>query len=138
MCGVRANPWLAPARLNSVEAVGLEEFRNALQKTREIDLVVTGRVSGRESSRPVWFVQEGDQLFLLPVDGIDSNWYRNIVETPAIGLIADGAEFRTDAKPIDDPAAVGEVVNRFRARYGADQVTAYYPKLDAAVAVPLA
>jgi hypothetical protein len=33
---------------------------------------------------------------------------------------------------------VGDVVERFRARYGADQVTAYYPKLDAAVEVPLA
>jgi hypothetical protein len=54
-----------------------------------------------------------------------------------IGLAADGAEFRTDAKPIEDVAAVDEVVKRFRARYGADQVKAYYPKLDAAVEVPL-
>jgi hypothetical protein len=59
------------------------------------------------------------------------------VKTSMIGLAADGAEFRTDAKPIEDAAAVDEVVKRFRARCGADQVKAYYPKLDAAVEVPL-
>jgi len=42
------------------------------------------------------------------------------VRTPAIGLAANGAEFGTDAKPIEDAAAVDEVVKRFRARYGAD------------------
>jgi hypothetical protein len=117
--------------------VGLEELRNALQSTSEIELIVTGRTSGRESSRPVWFVQEGDRLFLLPVGGSDSNWYKNLVKTPAISLAADGAEFRTNAKPIEDAPAVDDVVERFRARYGADQVKAYYPKLDAAVEVPL-
>jgi hypothetical protein len=117
--------------------VGLEELRNALQSTSEIELTVTGRKSGRESSRPVWFVQEGDKLFLLPVSGSDSNWYKNLVKTSTIGLAADGAEFRTNVKPIEDPAAVDDVAERFRARYGADQVKAYYPKLDAAVEVPL-
>jgi hypothetical protein len=117
--------------------VGLEELRNALQSTTVIELIVTGRVSGRESSRPVWFVQDGEKLFLLPVGGSDSNWYKNLVKTPAIGLVADGAEFRANAKPIEDAAGVGEVVERFRIRYGADQVADYYPKRDAAVEVPL-
>jgi hypothetical protein len=83
------------------DTVGLEELRNALQSTSEIELIVTGRKSGRESSRPVWFVQEGDKLFLLPVGGSDSNWYKNLVKTSTIGLAADGAEFRTNAKPIE-------------------------------------
>jgi hypothetical protein len=117
--------------------MGLEELKNALQSSNEIELTVTGRTSGRESSRPLWFVQEGEKLFLLPVDGLDSNWYKNVLKTPTIGLAADGAEFRTNAKPIEDAAAVADVVERFRARYGADRVAAYYPKLDAAVEVSL-
>jgi hypothetical protein len=119
------------------DSVGVEELRNALESTSEIELTVTGRKSGRESSRPVWFVEEGDRLFLLPVDGTESNWYRNLVKTPTIGLAADGAELRTDARPIEDAAAVDDVVEKFRARYGDDQVTAYYPRRDAAVEVPL-
>ncbi len=117
--------------------MGLEELRNALGNTNVIELTVTGRTSGRESSRPVWFVQEGEKLFLLPVGGSDSNWYKNLLKTPAIGLAADGAEFRTNAKPIEDAAGVDDVVERFRARYGSDRVTAGYQKLDAAVEVPL-
>jgi hypothetical protein len=117
--------------------VGLEEFRNALESTSEVVLSVTGRKSGRESSRPVWFVEEGEKLFLLPVNGSDNNWYKNVVKTPAIGLAGDGAEFRTNAMPIEDAGAVGDVLEKFRARYGADQVAAYYPKQDAAVEVSL-
>jgi hypothetical protein len=113
------------------------ELKDALQDTSEVELTVTGRKSGRESSRPVWFVQEADRLFLLPISGSDSNWYRNLVKTPALRLGADGAELRTTAKTLDDPAAVSEVVERFRAKYGADRVENYYPKQDAAVEVPL-
>lgn len=117
--------------------MALEDLRSALQNTNEIHLIVTGRKSGRESSRPVWFVEEGEKLFLLPVGGSDSNWFRNIQKTRAIGITANGAEYRTDAKPLEDAAAVDHVVEGFRARYGVDQVAAYYPKLDAAVEVPL-
>jgi hypothetical protein len=117
--------------------MGLEELRSALQNTSEVELTVTGRKSGRESSRPVWFVEEGEKLFLLPVSGSDSNWYKNVLTTPTIGLGADGAELRTEAKPIGDPGAVGGVVERFGAKYGADRVAEYYPKQDAALEVSL-
>jgi len=36
------------------------------------------------------------------------------------------------------PACCGEILGKFRARYGAEDVAAYYPKQDAAVEVPLA
>jgi hypothetical protein len=83
-------------------------------------------------------VEEGEKLYLLPVSGSDSNWYRNLLKTPAIGLVADGTEFSTQATPIDDDVKVREVVEKFRGKYGAEQVKAYYSKLDAAVEVPLA
>ena len=118
--------------------MGSEELRSALQNANEVDLTVTGRRSGEESSRPVWFVEEGDKVFLLPLGGSDSNWYKNLRKTPAIGLSASGAELRTDAKPIEDSAAVDHVVEVFGDKYGADRVQEYYPKHDAAVEVPLA
>ena len=114
-----------------------EELKNALQDTSEVDLTVTGRKSGRESSRPIWFVEEGDRLLLLPVSGSASNWYRNLVKTPEVGLAADGAEVRANAKPIEDAAAIADVLEKFSAKYGADQVKKYYPNQDAAVEVPL-
>jgi deazaflavin-dependent oxidoreductase (nitroreductase family) len=118
--------------------MGSEELRGALQKTDEIDLTVTGRKSGQESSRPVWFVEEGEKLLLLPVTGSDSNWFKNLQKTPAIGLTAEGADLHANAKTLDNPDAVDHVVEAFGAKYGADRVDEYYPKHDVAVEVPLA
>lgn len=115
----------------------MSELRDALRNTSEIDLTVTGRRSGQESTRPIWFVEERDRLLLLPVTGSDSNWYRNIEKTPEVRLDADGAELSASAKPLEDADGVADVVEKFRQKYGADQVAEYYPKQNAAVEVPL-
>jgi hypothetical protein len=114
-----------------------EDFKDALAGANEVELTVTGRKSGRESSRPIWFVEDGDRLLLLPVSGSDSNWYRNAVQTPEIRLATDGAEARMTARPIEDPAGVADAVEKFGEKYGADRVKEYYPNQDAALEVPL-
>ena len=118
--------------------MGSAELRSALEETNEVELTTTGRKSGQESSRPIWFVEEEDRLLLLPVSGSKSNWYRNVQKTPTIGLTADGAEVSVEAKPTEDPSTVGHVVEAFSDKYGADRVKEYYPGVDAAVEVPLA
>ena len=114
------------------------DFRTALQGSNEIEITVTGRRSGRSLSYPVWFVLEGDKLSLLPVRGSDTDCYKNLRKTPTIRLEARGKTFTTSATPITDEAQVGEVVEKFRDKYGAGQVKAYYPKHNVAVEVPLA
>jgi deazaflavin-dependent oxidoreductase (nitroreductase family) len=113
------------------------ELKDALQDASQVELTVTGRKSGNESTRPIWFVQEGDRLLLMPVGGRSANWYQNVVKTPEIGLAADGAEMRVTARPIEDADAVADTVERFGEKYGADQVAEYYPKQDAFVEVQL-
>jgi deazaflavin-dependent oxidoreductase (nitroreductase family) len=113
------------------------EIKDALQDQDEVNLTVTGRRSGQESTRPIWFVEDGDRLLLLPIHGADTGWYRNIVKTPEIRLAADGAELRATGKPIEDAAAVTDTVQKFGNKYGADRVAEYYPKQDAFVEVPL-
>ena len=117
--------------------MALQEFLKALNNADEIELTVIGRSSGRPISRPVWFVQEGGTLYLLPVTGGDSRWYQNVLKTPAITLSVDGVKWSGKATPITDPARVRDVVEKFRAKYGADEVAKYYSKFDVAVAVPL-
>ncbi len=114
-----------------------EDLKNALQDAREVELTVTGRSSGNESTRPIWFVIEGDKVLLLPVGGTDSGWYRNIEKTPTVGLRADGAEYQGEAEPTEDIGAVDHVAQVFGDKYGADKVKEYYPNLNAAVEVPL-
>jgi len=113
------------------------DFKNALAETDEVELTVTGRASGRETSRPVWFVQDGDTLYLLPVKGSDSTWFKNVPKTPSMRLAAKGAAISAVARPITDPRRVRDVVDKFRAKYGADEVKKYYSKFDVAVEVPL-
>ena len=114
------------------------ELRSALQTASEIELTVTGRRSGRDISNPVWFVQEGEKLYLLPVGGSDSDWYRNALKTPTIRISAGGAEASAQTTPITDPGTVNNIVDKFRAKYGAAEVERDYPKRDVAVEVPIA
>jgi hypothetical protein len=87
-----------------------DDFKDALKRTSEVDLTVTGRKSGQESTRPMWFVLDGDRLLLLPIHGTDTSWYRNIVKTPEIRLAADETEFRVTANTIEDPEGVADTV----------------------------
>jgi F420H(2)-dependent quinone reductase len=77
------------------------DFRNALNDANEIALTTTGRISGRQSSRPVWFVLEGETLYLLPVTGSDGEWYKNVLKTPTIRLAAGGPA-RVGVRPAAD------------------------------------
>ena len=113
------------------------EFERALNNTEEIEITVTGRKSGREISNTVWFVQDGEELYLLPVKGSDSDWYKNILKASTMRLNAGGREWSAQVKPIIDKAKVQDVVEKFRAKYGAGQVQKYYSKFDVAVDVPL-
>jgi deazaflavin-dependent oxidoreductase (nitroreductase family) len=99
----------------------------------EIDLSVTGRKSGRTISQPVWFVFDDDKLYLLPVRGSDTQWYKNVLKNPAIRIAARDAEAEFNAVPIRDAKRVASVVEKFRAKYGAGDVKRYYSKFDVAV-----
>jgi deazaflavin-dependent oxidoreductase (nitroreductase family) len=114
-----------------------EEFTAALESSPEIQLTVTGRKSGREVSIPVWFVREEDRLYLVPVNGADSDWYKNVQKVPAIHLAVGGAELTGRAAPVTGAARVSQIADMFRAKYGAQNVAQYYPKTDVAVEVPL-
>lgn len=113
------------------------EFVKALQDTDELELTVIGRASGRRSTRPVWFVHEGDAIYLVPVTGSDSEWLKNVKANPEVTLGARGVTWTAKATPITDPAQVHEVVEKFRAKYGSAEIKKYYSKLDVAVKVPL-
>ena len=42
--------------------------------------------SGQTISIPVWFVLEGEKLYLLPVQGSDTQWYKNVFKNPSIRI----------------------------------------------------
>jgi len=83
----------------------------------------------------VWFVQEDETLYLLPVAGDDSDWYRNVRKTPTIRLGASGIEVSADAMGSLTLKRCMRSSPKFRAKYGSN-VDRYYPRRDVAVEHP--
>src|SRR5712664_764512 len=110
-----------------------DALKDRLSRYREINISVTGRKSGRTISIPVWFVLEDDKLYLLPVQGSDTQWYKNVLKNPSIRIDVRGAEAEFNLVPITDATQVSSVVQKFRAKYGTNGVKKYYSKFDVAV-----
>jgi hypothetical protein len=80
---------------------------------------------------------EGDKLYLLPVQGSDTQRYKNVLKNPSIRIDARGAEAELWAQPITESKTVKSVIEKFREKYGAGDVKKYYSKFDVAVMVEL-
>jgi deazaflavin-dependent oxidoreductase (nitroreductase family) len=114
-----------------------DALKDRLSRYRQLKISVTGRKSGNQISIPVWFVFEDDKLYLLPVQGSDTQWYKNVLKNPSIRIDARGAEAELKAIPVTDAKQVKSVVEKFRAKYGASDVKKYYSKFDVAVVAPM-
>ena len=114
-----------------------EPLKDRLTRCRQIKISLIGRKSGRTISIPVWFVLEGEKVYLLPVQGSDTQWYKNVLKNPSIRIDARGVEAQFRAVPIVAAKTVKSVIERFREKYGAKDVTKYYSKFDVAVVAPL-
>ncbi len=110
-----------------------QSLKDGLARSSEITITVTGRKSGRAISIPIWFASDDKKLYLLPVKGSDTQWYKNVLHKPSMRVEAGGAEAEVKAMPVTDTAVVSAVIEKFRAKYGAGDIKKYYSKLDVAV-----
>jgi deazaflavin-dependent oxidoreductase (nitroreductase family) len=108
-----------------------------LSTANEIDLTVKGRNSGQDISRPVWFVHEDDKLYLLPVQGSVTNWYRNVLKNPNVKISVQRQELNGKARTITDDNKVKKIVEKFRSKYGNSDIQKYYSKFDVGIEFPL-
>ena len=112
-------------------------LRDGLSHSNEITISVTGRKSGRTISNPVWFAVDGNTLYLLPVQGSDTQWYKNVLKNPSMRIHAGSADAEVKVTPVTDSKQVSSVVDKFRSKYGPGDVKKYYSKFDVAVTAPL-
>jgi deazaflavin-dependent oxidoreductase (nitroreductase family) len=110
-----------------------ETLKDRLTRCRQIKISLIGRKSGRTISIPVWFVLEGEKVYLLPVQGSDTQWYKNVLKNPSIRIGAGSVEAELKVVPVTDAPRVAPVVEKFRDKYGASDVRKYYSKFDVAV-----
>ena len=117
----------------SKKSSSIDVLKNRLSRLNEITITVTGRKSGRPISVPVWFVLEDGKLYLLPVSGSDTQWYKNVLKNPSLRIDAGGDTAELRAVPVTEPKQVSAIVEKFRAKHGAGDVKKYYSKFDVAV-----
>jgi hypothetical protein len=74
---------------------------------------------------------------LLPMYGLKTKWYTDVVASGKIGLAIK--EWSKEASPeiVKDPKVVDEIKGRFGVKYGLANVKRYYPTSEVALVVPL-
>jgi deazaflavin-dependent oxidoreductase (nitroreductase family) len=98
----------------------LPEVATALARIKDrstIDLTTTGRKSGKEHTRPIWFVvSEGRIVVQAGKDG-KTDWYRNLLKTPTAVARQGDYLFRVRARPVTDPARAEAIHRLFLDKY---------------------
>jgi deazaflavin-dependent oxidoreductase (nitroreductase family) len=113
-----------------------DALATSLKKRRQISITVVGRRTGRSITIPVWFVFEESALWLLPVYGSRTQWYRNLQANRAITIHAGSERLGLRSRLLKNAPAVRKVVRQFREKYTPEQIKRWYTGLDVAAHIP--
>jgi deazaflavin-dependent oxidoreductase (nitroreductase family) len=98
----------------------LPEVSAALERIKgasTVELTTTGRKSGKDHSKPVWFVVENGKIIVQAGKDGKTDWYRNMAKTPTAIVRQGGYRFRVRAVMVDDPARIEAVHELFVGKY---------------------
>lgn len=80
-------------------------------------------------------MHEHNTLYLIPVQGSDTKWYKNLLAHPTLKISINGIEISEKGKLVVDGNSVDDIVKKFRSKYGERDVKKYHPKTDVAAEV---
>ena len=98
----------------------LPEVAAALDRIKSastVELTTTGRKTGKEHRKPVWFVVEDGRIVVQAGKDGKTDWYRNLTKTPTAVVRQDGYSFRVRAVMVTNPRRVEAVHALFTAKY---------------------
>src|SRR5215218_3641156 len=78
-----------------------------------VDLVTTGRNTGRRHEIEIWFGVVDDTLYVISGNGERADWFRNLQAHPAVTVKLDGEVHPGVARVVTDPderERVGDVM----------------------------
>lgn len=99
-----------------VGALGYLTWRT-LRDGWSVELTTIGRKSGLRRSVTIWFVRDGDRVWLQAGQAGGTDWYRNLVATPRVELDLGDERRRGEAVPVEDPAEAERIHARFVDKY---------------------
>jgi deazaflavin-dependent oxidoreductase (nitroreductase family) len=111
---------LAVGTLGLADEAPLPEVAAALARVaREstIDLTTTGRKTGKQHTRPIWFVVSDGKILVQAGDDGKADWYQNLMKSPIATARQGDLTFRVRGRPVDDPARVAAIHRLFLDKY---------------------
>jgi deazaflavin-dependent oxidoreductase (nitroreductase family) len=82
-----------------------------------VELTTVGRRSGQPRTATIWFVVDGDRVYVQSGGGGKTDWYRNLTANPAVTLKFAALALRGRARPITDGAETARIHARFESKY---------------------
>jgi deazaflavin-dependent oxidoreductase (nitroreductase family) len=113
---------LAASAFAQVTAADLSRVEN--QST--VELTTMGRKSGQPRAVTIWFVRDDAALYVQAGKGGKTDWYRNLLAKPEVGLRFDGLTVRGKAKPVDDAAETKRIHQLFADKYFSARVMGWF------------
>ena len=110
---------LAPLTVIADEAP-LPEVATALARIKDrssIELTTIGRTTGREHTKPIWFVVADGKILVQSGKGGKTDWYANLRKTPAVVVRQGEYTFRARAVPVTDQRAIDRIHQLFLEKY---------------------
>lgn len=87
-------------------------------------VTTTGRKSGHPHTIEIWFAMKGGRAYVLAGDGERSDWVRNIMANPTVGVRIGDHDLITKAWVVEDPEedalARRLLLEKYRPRYEGD------------------
>lgn len=87
-----------------------------LARHRTVTLTHYGRKSGKAYEVPIWFVLDGERIFLGTAN-VNRQWVRNVQKTPTVKLSIGGEIFHGEARFLTDRAEHQRAQARMREKY---------------------
>ena len=91
----------------------------SLRERSTLELTTIGRKSGKPHTATIWFVYADGPARIYVQSGKDgeTDWYQNLVKTPAVTVGIGEHHFRGRAVALDDPAETARVHELFKQKY---------------------
>jgi len=89
---------------------------NRVAGKQTLRLTHYGRKSGKPYEVTIWFVVDGDEIYLGTAN-VNRQWVRNVQKTPRVGLAVAGESFDGEARYLTAPAERHRVMKMIRRKY---------------------
>jgi deazaflavin-dependent oxidoreductase (nitroreductase family) len=88
------------------------------QDASTLDLTTIGRKSGEPRTVTIWFVvDDGGRLYVQSGKGGKTDWYQNLLHTPAVTMRMGELAMSGVATPVEDQTEIARVHELFRQKY---------------------